>query len=370
MFTQPKIHLPKSANDRVYIEFYYNGKRYREYNGNRLNISINPNQTNVLKDKKRLLNVLLYEFTKALKAGWNPTSRDKIPSLKNALQEVIEEKLNSNLTVLYKRNLKSVHKMFINHLTSDELKGITDHLSLRSIETFLNQFQSSERNYINRRRCLGTLFNEIVRKGYASKNLVKSTKSAKAKASLHVPYTRDELKNILSFLESYSDNLYLCCLLTYGCLLRPHHEIRLLKSKNIVNNVSQIQLSGSENKSKKNRIVPIPAFIQNILRERISRANDSNANIFTMSTNAYNPGYFNVLWNKAKPMMKKNKLLRDNQTIYSFRHTAALDIYRKTKDLHILQQLLGHSDMIVTLKYLRGLGVSTNDELRSVMPDL
>jgi hypothetical protein len=42
----------------------------------------------------------------------------------------------------------------------------------------------------------------------------------------------------------------------------------------------------------------------------------------------------------------------------------------KTKDLHILQQLLGHSDMIVTLKYLRGLAAIKNDDLKAVMPTL
>jgi site-specific recombinase XerD len=49
---------------------------------------------------------------------------------------------------------------------------------------------------------------------------------------------------------------------------------------------------------------------------------------------------------------------------------AAVQVYRKTKDLNILQQLLGHSNMIVTLKYLRGLGEASNDELRNVMPEL
>ena len=28
--------------------------------------------------------------------------------------------------------------------------------------------------------------------------------------------------------SAFNANLHLCCLLTYGCLLRPHREIRLL----------------------------------------------------------------------------------------------------------------------------------------------
>ena len=63
-------------------------------------------------------------------------------------------------------------------------------------------------------------------------------------------------------------------------------------------------------------------------------------------------------------------MIKPNQTLYSFRHTAAVNVYHKTKDVHILQQLLGHSDMIVTLIYLRGLGELNSDKLREVMPEL
>lgn len=47
--------------------------------------------------------------------------------------------------------------------------------------------------------------------------------------------------------------------------------------------------------------------------------------------------------------MLKLGLIEKDQTLYSFRHTAVVNVYKKTKDLHILQQLLQHSNMIVTL---------------------
>jgi CHAT domain-containing protein len=39
-------------------------------------------------------------------------------------------------------------------------------------------------------------------------------------------------KDVILLLEdtkSFNENLFLCCLLTYGCLLRPHQEVRNLK---------------------------------------------------------------------------------------------------------------------------------------------
>jgi integrase len=76
------------------------------------------------------------------------------------------------------------------------------------------------------------------------------------------------------------------------------------------------------------------------------------------------------MWGKAKIKMLKERILEPNQTIYSFRHTAVINVYQKTKDLHIVQQLLQHSNMIVTLNYLRGLGEMNDDKLKDVLPSL
>ena len=371
MFTQPKIVLPKKAEDRAYVTFYYNGKRLREYNGNRLNLNINPNQFSGVADRSRLLNKLAFEFSKALTQGWNPFKKEvQKPKLKVALQTIIEEKVNSNLSAFYKRNLIAVHRMFTDYLTADELNGTPDELQLYRIEEFLNQFQTSERNYINRRRCLSLFFNEMIRKEYTTSNIVNKTKTVKANASLHIPYSDERLKQILAYLKMHHPNLHLCCLLTYGCLLRPHHEIRLLKMKHIVRDFTQIQLSGNENKSKRIRTVYIPDYVQNELKERLYNITDQEANIFTLTHVAYNVGYFNVMWGKAKPAMIEAKLLEPDQTIYSFRHTAAVNVYRKSKDLHLLQQLLQHSNMIVTLNYLRGLGEVNDERLKDFLPEL
>jgi integrase len=45
------------------------------------------------------------------------------------------------------------------------------------------------------------------------------------------------------------------------------------------------------------------------------------------------------------------------QTLYSFRHTGAIEIYKRTNNLSILQKAMGHSTLAVTLGYLRGLEI-------------
>ena len=76
--------------------------------------------------------------------------------------------------------------------------------------------------------------------------------------------------------------------------------------------------------------------------------------IFTGSEEPYNACYFKTLWSRYK---KQSKLLEANQTLYSFRHTGAIEVYKKTKDIAVVQQVMGHASMQVTLGYLRNLEV-------------
>ncbi|RZM23868.1 MAG: site-specific integrase [Pedobacter sp.] len=182
-------------------------------------------------------------------------------------------------------------------------------------------------------------------------------------------YEKEQLLRLLDFLEKNHPNLHLCCLICYGCFLRPHQEIRNLIVSNIKKDCSEIHLSGEENKSGRVRVVYIPEFVRNILLEKIQGLEDFQ-NIFTGKRLAFNRSYFHTQWQRLKEEMLEKKLLHPLQTLYSFRHSAAVNVYRRTKDLDIVKRLMGHSDMIVTLKYLRSLGEYNDDYLREFMPDL
>lgn len=50
--------------------------------------------------------------------------------------------------------------------------------------------------------------------------------------------------------------------------------------------------------------------------------------------------------------------LKEGQTLYSFRHTGAIEIFKRTGSLTKLQRAVGHSSLQVSLTYLRGLEVT------------
>lgn len=77
--------------------------------------------------------------------------------------------------------------------------------------------------------------------------------------------------------------------------------------------------------------------------------------VFSGNKRPFNRDYFKTLWTKYK---KQSKLLEPNQTIYSFRHSGAIQVFEKTGSLPILQQVMGHSTLQITITYLRGLTIN------------
>ena len=81
--------------------------------------------------------------------------------------------------------------------------------------------------------------------------------------------------------------------------------------------------------------------------------------VFKGFTDPPNPEYFKTLWGRYKA---KSKLLKQGQTLYSFRHSGAIEIFKRTGSIHKLQRAMGHSSLNVSLTYLRGLEVAELNE--------
>jgi len=86
---------------------------------------------------------------------------------------------------------------------------------------------------------------------------------------------------------------------------------------------------------------------------------EDNLNIFSGKEEPFAPEYFKGLWGRFK---KRSRLLEKDQTLYSFRHTGAIDIYKRTGSIEKLKAAMGHSNIIMSLTYLRGLDIAVLKE--------
>jgi integrase len=287
-------------------------------------------------------------FELKLREGWIPKSKKKevkeVPlTVIQALKQGVEVKIAQGCSDRFIKDAKRIVILWKRYESEQHLKNLTlDKLQPSHIRNFLVRPNWSAKTQRTVKSTLSPLLTEF------KPHLVQSVKLKKPTSTLHKPF--DNINEILEAIKAYNKQLYLCCLMTYGCLLRPHREIRELKWSDFSDDLRYIHLSGNRNKSGKNRIVPVPIYIRELLVK-----GQPHHNIFTDTTRPLNEDYFKTLWGRFK---KVSKLLEQDQTLYSFRHSGAIEIFKRTGSITKLQKAMGHSSINVSLTYLRGLEIA------------
>lgn len=324
---------------QVFINVYYNNTRYRFWNGKAIEIKLR------CIDNPQLLKAA---FELKLREGWRPQPKKKkiketpITVIK-ALQQGVEKKVVQGCSERFIKDAKRVLTLWKRYESEQHLKNLTlDKLQPSHIRNFLVRPNWSAKTQRTVKSTLSPLLTEF------KPHLVQSIKLKKPTSTLHKPF--DNINEILEYVKVYNKQLYLCCLMTYGCLLRPHREIRELTWSDFSEDLNYIHLSGNRNKSGRNRIVPVPSYVRNILVK-----GESYHNIFSNKPQPLNKDYFKTLWSRFK---RQSNLLEQGQTLYSFRHSGAIEIFKRTGSITKLQKAMGHSSINVSLTYLRGLEIA------------
>ena len=340
-FNYPKVVLKK--DNVVYLDIKISGKRMRISNGSKFNVNLSPN-TYPIKERINQANILAAQIYSKLLSGYDPFHvkvANKIQGLSDLeiLEKAMIKKVNQGVSEHYQTQLK--------YSLSALAKNCSDgKICEGAIEKTLINF-TNPTSYNTMRRGLVVLFNAAHEMGW-NRKLMKGFKNKRAKAKLHKPI--ENVSALLNEINACNKNLYLCCLLTYGCLLRPHREIRGLTWGDFSDDLSTIRLSGNRNKSGRNRVVPVPFYVRKVLQP-----SSPHHNLFTGDLREPNPDYFKSAWSRFK---KRSKLIKQGQTLYSFRHTGAIDIYKRTGSIEKLKTAMGHSNILVSLTYLRGLDIT------------
>jgi len=284
-------------------------------------------------------------------------------------KQALDKKLDSDISRKHKDNLRYLYNHFMAFLGEERQQLPLSEISTPLLEGFLQQYGASATTYMNRRRELSVLFNTAGGLIDQTFSTVRRTQVQRIKATLHLAYEKEQLQPVLDFLKASHTNLYRCCLMTYGCLLRPHEEIRLLTKKHFKANNTEIHLAGSENKGGRVRLVYVPEYVRqeiDPILEQIRRED----NIFSLSKEPFNYTYFAKQWTREKKKLLARGMIYPKQTLYSFRHSAAINVFRRTKDVYMVQKMMGHSSVTITLKYLRSLGEFNTEELKEAAPVL
>ena len=342
-------------NPKEYIiSFWYDNKRFRFSNGKPIGLDLSPN-TSPLTQRLRQAEVLCSAYTIAIKDGWRPSEfNEPLVTIDSIAQNTLKRKCSLEFSSSYKKDLIYTERLWSEFIQSKRLanKPLKE-LKVGMVRDFIYEYAPSPASMGNLKRNISALLKDELESNGVVLNFSR-IKLPKTPQQLHKPIA--DISALLSDISVFNDNLYLCCLITYTILLRPHREVRCLSFGDFNSDFTQISLSGSKVKSKRNRVLPVPEVVRVEVLKRFT--GNRKENVFTLTEEPYNRDYFKTLWSRYK---KQSHLLERDQTLYSFRHTGAIKVFEKTGSLLKLQQVMGHSDMKVSLTYLRGLEVKQLD---------
>jgi integrase len=351
-----RITHGKRRNNQIYLNLFIEGQRFRYSTGEVIGV---PIRLNDYKESEQMVayRKLKTAFGKAIDKGWRPKKIVEYHNTPGAqgviatMEARLQEKLNADYSLHYKRDLKYVVKWWVSYAKQNKLLN----LELREMDKFIvKKFLDDSFNTAKTKKNIKVMMSALLRDAFEEQMLpspFSRLKFGRTAEVMHKPFK--DVKAVLDEIYLSDPRLHLCCMLAFGCLLRPHREVRCLKWEDFNEDLTRISLSGDMNKGKRNRVVPVPPYLKEYIL-RFKTASDPRMNIFTGTAFPYNPDFFKLLWRKYRA---KSVLLQSHQTLYSFRHTGAIKVYEQTGSLQTLQQVMGHSNLQVTLTYLRGLEV-------------
>lgn len=294
-----------------------------------------------------ILNVLFKTISQI-----NESKSLSITYAKELFYSSLKRKNNNPDTILYYKNIFCrIDKFFIENNVR-ETNQINDELLNRLIDDSLNDDLSA--NYINK---MVSAIKYMI-KTLSEQNFISSV-SFKVK-KLKVPEKRldiienDVLKQIFEFIETQDlkTNLIVSMLLVTGLRRK---ELSLVKINNI--SFADNSIIVEDSKTKVIRTVFFPEELNETIKSYL-KVYKPKTYLFEKEAKGVPlaPRSISRILEKIKVCLKLEKL-----SAHQFRHTFGTIIYEASKDIELTRQLLGHSNYVMTKRYVH----HSKDKLKS-----
>ena len=178
------------------------------FSGNKIGSSLSPNSypLRLRKSKTELLAKEVYNYLVR-----NDYSFDKPMNSLERFDQLMSAKLSEPLSKTYRKALNDLASKLRQRLVK------SGDINTEYIDSLILKYTNNT-SYNTTRRHLNVLINYLYDNGFKIQK--SSLRSRRQIETLHKPIT--DVVSLLELVKLFNYNLYVCCLLTYGCLLRPH----------------------------------------------------------------------------------------------------------------------------------------------------
>lgn len=380
-YSNPKIFIPKAKNKKGVLKPTIAAGKYWYVKYSYRNPETGLMEMFRIKERTRAIKNLRTAVQNLLERGYSPFEyfpenvlTKKTWTTKEALNLALEEKKKVWSASTTKINQFPVN-VFIRYLETSNLyhKNIND-ITKRHIILFLNNLGKDKNKPVNPatrntyRKIISSLFNQLVADDIINKNFVESIPKLVSKPKKNIPFRKKEMKTIKEYLLEHDPYLYLFIKFVMYGFLRPVEVCRIkIKDINIDRNTISVQ-------SKTEDATANTVFLTKQLKDTITEMEIQKFNSeFHLFSSKLKPSIWvaddtvkRTYFGRRFAKVKKALSFDENYGIYSFRHTAAIDIFTTYKqqgltDLeakHKMLPITRHKSIDSLNKYLRDIGAS------------
>jgi len=356
--------LKEQAKNIWYINYTYEGKQFR--------VKDNINRIKDPVEKEREANILLESIIKDLANGYNPNDETQW------LEKLIKDTTSlSKAIILFKeyhvkhqsrQKTIATYLSKVNALNTFYPNVILAAITTKSLEKFvqskIDDSTYSQNSVKSAKRIFNTFFNVCVKLELLKINPMQGfddkIKSRKEIEEQHIPFSDEDLKTILAYLDLNDKYAAFFCRMIYYTCIRPN-EIRGLKLENI---------------DLTNNTITIPASVKKVTTNNEKEILEINEGFIPfleqLNLNQYPKHYYltgsstsivgekrvgeNTPYNKLVSAMKKLELNNKGYDLYSFKHTSNIKKYMSGWTLAEIMKANRHSNISTTEAYLKNLG--------------
>ena len=186
-------------------------------------------------------------------------------------------------------------------------------------------------------------------------------------AKMHAAYTNEQIKKIKEKITEQANTaakhrrvgysqLQLCISFIYYAFARPK-ELRDLKVKHLQLKENRIYIPAETSKNKMDGMVEIaPQLKQQIIDSGITTYPEEYFVFGKNGVPGLTPINENFFWAKHQRILKKLDMDSSNHSLYGYKHSGVVNLYKATKDIKLIQRMCRHQTIEQTNAYLRDLG--------------
>jgi len=354
-----------------YVYLYYTGsdgvrKQFRYSEG------INSLKTK--RERRAEANALVEAITALLKKGWSPITNTMEASeniqpktISAAFDEIFEIKkayLTSESIRTYKNQIdlfkgwlvkKKLDHLYTQNFTADHARKYCDWM--------LRDKKYCGKTYNGHLTMLRTFFTEMVNRKYLPTSPVAGFKFVRQEVGKNTTYSEVDEKKFEE-IRYKNPEFYLATRFVRYCFLR-RTELAKLQVKHISWSNKTIIIPSKNAKSRVQDSVTIPGTLEKLIELSGLLHLDPETYIFGKyfkpATKAIND-----LDDFSDRQREVNRVLGidKGRTFYSWKHTGAVELYNLTKDPYTVMRQCRHTDIKMTMTYLRSLGCGVNEQVR------